>query len=198
MKQLLIAIALATVAIFGVEKAFAGDYDTSQHNFKVKFADFDFESRQTMNSDSDHVQLGYTMFNGKVNAQLRHTDRDDAETRARVTVDVLDMENFYLKQRIEWRHFQTADDYGRIRPIVGLKWNHVPSGIKLYTEYQASFNFGKDGEKNDFDLDSGQVKLGFDYRVNSALTMGPFIQWEHESDYKKSDVFLGTNITFSF
>ena len=196
MKQFLTVAFVAALTIVGVEKAFAEDYDTSQHNLKIDMGKWDFESRQTVNSDKDHIQIGRDLTED-INVQLRYTDAEDAETRIRSTIDVLNVNGFYLKQRIEWRHFENSDDYGRIRPIIGYS-NMINPGLKAYIDYQTSFNFDKEGEDNDFKIDAGQVKVGFDYRVHTFMKIGPFIQWEHDNDFDKSNVFLGTNITFEF
>ena len=193
MKQLLTAF---VVMLLLPVSAFAEDFDTSQHNLKLRIGEYEIESRQEINSNKDHIQVGRKI-GDKANVQLRYVDTDDAEWRARVTLDVLKFGDFYAKQRVEFRHFQTAKDYWRVRPILGYNIYHTPT-LKLFTEYQGSFNFGKDGEDNDFKLDSGQLKIGADYRINTFTTIGPFVQYEHDKDFNKDALFLGTTLKLEF
>ena len=159
-------IVIALAIMFGSSQAWAEDFETTQINTKIKVGNIDFENRQTSNSDSDHIQLGYT-YEG-YNIQLRHVDKEDAETRIRATKKVLDTEYLYGKARVEYRMFEDADDYFRIRPIIGLKLYDGVS-TKAYIEHQSSFNFDRAGEENDMKMDAGQLKIGVKQRSSRFL-----------------------------
>lgn len=176
--------------------AFADDFNHVQNNMKLKVGDVKLEFRQDTNSTKDHIQVGYT---GIKNFELeyRHVDDVTVEHRSRITYTGLTNGFFYLNPRLEYRHFEGAtDDYYRLRAVVGAK--QKSGNITLWTEFQPSWNFGKQGEDNDSKVDSSQLKVGFDYQVNKNVEFGPFVQYDMNKDWKKSDLFLGTNLTVKF
>lgn len=196
MFRLITAMLFLSIMSTITTSAYAEDFDTFQGNLKIKWDKWDVESRQSTNSDKDHFQIGFSPVKD-VNFQLRHVDRDDAEWRGRVTINTYSNDYFYAKSRLEYRKFETADDYWRVRPILGLKLYDTPS-TKAYVEYQASFNLGREGEDNDFDIDSGQVKLGLKQQVGAFSYIEPFIQYEHNEEFGKTNLFLGTSLVFQF
>ena len=51
---------------------------------------------------------------------------------------------------------------------------------------------------NDFDIDSGQVKIGMKQQVSAFTYIEPFVQYNHDDDFNKSSIFLGTSLVFGF
>ena len=175
--------------------AFANeDFDNFQHNLKITHGSWNFENRINTDGD-DHLQFGKTIEG--FNIQLRHTDADNSETRLRVTKKVFEADRFYIKQRVEYRYFQNSDNYFRVRPIIGLDLRHSP-GLGFWTEYQASFNFDKEGADNDAKLDAGQLKVGYDKQLTPFSKITPFVQYDHDEDWDKENIFLGINLSFEF
>ena len=174
--------------------ASAEDFKTSQHNFKFKSGAFDGEIRQTLDSDKDHIQLGYTI--NDLNIQFRHVDSANEEKRVRATYKLFENDNFYFRPRVEFRHFQSSDDYWRIRQIIGVK--HKFDNVKVYAEFQPSWNLGKQGSDDDFKMDSGQFKIGSDVKLSDKVSFGPFIQLDTDKHFNKQDMFIGTNLEIKF
>jgi len=188
-------ISTAILMLLLPASAFADDFDTQQFNFKFKVGDIEIENRQTLNSDKDHIQLGYSI--GDTTFQFRHTDADNAENRLRFTTELFKTDYFYGKMRGEYRHFEDTDDYFRVRPIVGAYLlNDASHRVRL--EYQPSFNFEKENEKNDLQIDSGQVKLSYRKQLHAFAYVEPFIQYDHDEDFDKEQIFIGTSVVINF
>lgn len=189
-------IPIAIIMLLLPVTAFADDdFEIQQLNFKVKVGNIELENRQELNSDKDHIQLGYSI--GDTTFQFRHTDADNAENRLRFTTELFKTDYFYGKMRGEYRHFEDTDDYFRIRPILGVYLlNDASHRVRI--EYQPSFNFEKENEKNDLQIDSGQVKLAYRKQVHAFAYVEPYIQYDHDGDFDKKQIFLGTSFVINF
>lgn len=186
---------IAVLALFLCGQASAADFETSQHNFQIESGDYSLEVREEINSQKDHIQVGYTGIN-KLKLEARYVDKaNDAEYRVRGTYNLISTNNFYFKPRIEYRHFETSTDYWRVRTKFGAKFNYA--NMKFYGEFQPAWNFGGD-KTNDAKMDSSEFSIGIDTKVNDKITFGPFLLYETDKNFNKTNVFLGTNLKVKF
>jgi len=176
--------------------AIADDFDTSQHNFKLKQDKISLEYRETLDSDKDHLQLGYDISNN-VTLEYRYVDADDIENRFRIKALHKWSDSLTVGSKIEYRSFQDADDHYRFIPIIRLSTGSL-HGMNGYVNFEPRFNFGKQGESNDLGVDATQTKVGFDYNLTDTLTVGPFLQYETDGNFDKTDVFFGTAVSVNF
>ena len=192
MKTLILAIALAMTTSL----ASAGDFDTSQHNFKFRSGNFGGEVRQEVNSPKDHIQISYF---GIDNLKLDYRyvkNPKDVEQRVRGTYELFDNGVLFFKPRIEYRHFEASNNYLRLRSIIGAR-KVLAEDVTLWADTQTSWNFGK-GQTNNSAIDSNQARIGIDYQVSRKLQLGTFIQYDTNEDWNKKGVFLGTNFSYIF
>jgi len=176
--------------------AIAGDFDTSQHNFKLKQDKVSLEYRETLDSDKDHLQLGYDITDN-VTLEYRYVDSADIENRFRIKAKHKWSEMLTVGTKVEYRKFQDADDYYRLIPIIRLSTGKLVN-MEGYVNFEPRFNFGKQGESNDLRVDTTQTKIGFDYNLTDKVTVGPFLQYETDGDFDKTDVFFGTAVSVNF
>jgi hypothetical protein len=175
---------------------FAKDWDSSQHNFKFESGNFKGEIRNKIRSFKDHLQLTYK---GITNFDLdyRYTDDLTPENRFRVTYKGFTNGTLYINPRFEYRSFKgDNNDYYRLRAVAGIQY-YVRS-TRMWLELQPSWNIEQSDKKNDLKIDSSQLRVGFDYKLDNKLFLGPFIQYEMNNAWQKTDIFLGTNLTLKF
>ena len=186
--------ALLLLIAGGSTVAFAGDFDTSQHNFKFQSGVYGGEIRQEANSPKDHTQISYF---GVDNLKLdyRYVNNPlDVEQRVRGTYTLFDNGVLFFKPRVEYRHFEASNNYLRLRSIIGAR-KVLADDLILWVDTQTSWNFGK-GQTNNSAIDSNQARIGVDYQINHKLQLGTFVQYDTDKDWNKKDVFLGTNISY--
>jgi len=174
----------------------ANDFDTSQHNFKLRSGDIGGEVRQERNSAKDHYQLSYYGVDNLI-LDYRYVDNpNNVENRIRGTYELYDNGTIFIKPRLEYRHFNEASNYWRLRSIIGVRYN-ISKDITAWTDTQTSWNFGN-GQENNTKIDTNQARIGIDYSVNSNTSLGTFVQYETDKDWNKTGVFFGTSVSIKF
>ena len=174
----------------------AGDFDTSQHNFKIKDNKVSLEYRETLDSDKDHLQLGYDIADN-VTLEYRYVDLDNIENRFRLNSKLYVSNYLTVGSKLEYRMFQDTDNYYRLIPTFKVVSGNLFNMVG-YVNFELRFNFGKQDESNDLGVDATQTKIGFDYNLTDKVIVGPFLQYETDDDLSKTDVFFGTAISVNF
>jgi hypothetical protein len=174
----------------------AGDYEKTQHNVRFKQAYYAVELRQETNSLKDHYQI---MYYGIKNFEFRYRYVDNPqgqEHRPMISYLGLRGDIISLTPRLDYRHFEgTAPNYISFRTAVTAQKNI--GNFNLYGNVIPIWNIGA-GSTNDAKIDNFQFRLGFDYRTPYSVSMGPFIQYETDSNLEKTNVFLGTAALVDF
>lgn len=178
---------LGTILIMATTSAFAGDWDKSQHNFTLKGDQFDIQVRNETSSDKDHMQLSYKPYDG-VKLDYRYTD-DEQRYRAGLSVGE---GSFKMTARLEYRDMKSGEDYARLRTVFNYS---DASGV--WGEFTPTFNLNKDGQSIG-QFDGTQTKIGYEFKITESAKFGPFVQYETDSDWNKTSVFLGTGLTARF
>lgn len=186
---------ILTVLAFVATSALAGDYDETQHNASVRVGDWGVGVRAINNSDNDHIELRYSGIKD-VDLGFRYVNNPvNVERRYKFTYNAWSNDNFYVAPRIEYRDFENADNYFRIRPTFGAT---TALGVaKVYAEFTPMFHVG-DTTRSDFKFATTQTKVGFDVDITKNVRFGPYIQYETDSSFHKTDVQLGTSLAVKF
>ena len=181
---------LALVALFSTT-AFAGDWDKSQHNFNMDGEHFGVQIRQEFNSTKDHIQLTVKPVKD-LSVDFRYVE--DIEKRYRISYNFKSDSGLYFKPRLEYRDLDAGGNYFRVRPIVGF---NTKGDTSFYGYFQPTYNLDKTGQSA-FHFDATQTEIGVKQKLTDTVSFGPFIQYNTDNNWKKTDLFLGTNLTVKF
>ena len=189
-------IVLTVIMCLATTLLLADDFEKSQHNFRVRSGNHGLELREEINSDKDHIQYSYF---GVKNTEMRMRYVDNLESkeyRPQVSYMMYRGQHLFLKPRLDYRYFiGEKPDYFSFRTSFGWDYFLSPKH-RLWSEINPIWEFGQ-GRENDFNLDKAQFRLGVDY-VMSDIIVGPFIQYETNNHFERTDTFLGTNVTLKF
>jgi hypothetical protein len=196
MLRLLKVIFVAQILLFGATFALADadSYDHTQHNIKFVVDKWELGVRQDWNSEKDHLSIGYKSPYGKVEARFVEDDeRERRFTYSKKTPLVLGSK---LNWKVDYKTFKNDDSHFVFKPEV-----IIGDSIGLWGKVQPEWNLHKHGESNDLTIDKAKVVVGYNMLINEKIVFGPF--WEYKTsgehgDWKRSDVFLGTNLKVKF
>ena len=173
----------------------AGDYEKSQHNTRIRFNDtYTIEVRQEVHSKKDHYQLMYTGIKD-FEMRYRYVDNPDA-TEHRPQISYLGWDNgtFFLRPRLDFRYFEgERNDYFSFRTGMGV--SKRIENFRVYGDFIPIWNLGQ-GQVNDTKMDSAQFRIGVEHRPSKNWSYSPFLQYETNRDFEKTEVFLGTMVVY--
>lgn len=186
---------IAAAALIGVTLTSASasdDFDTFQLDTQVSVGDFSAEYRKVINSDYDHVEVGYTPID-RLTVSFRYAETGgDTEYRGRVTYTLVEnFHGFYVKPRVEYRGFERAQDYFRFRPIIGYQ-TAVSENTKVYAEFTPQFCFG--GGQKGFNFCQTKTELGVKVGVLDRLDIVPFVRLDTDDKFNRNNFIGGTKI----
>lgn len=187
---------IAAVAFFGISTAaIAGDFETFELNTQISYGDFSGEYRKVINSNYDHIEVGYSPIKD-LTASFRYVeDGKDTEYRVRLTYNLInDFHGFYLKPRIEYRAFENASDYFRFRPIIGYGYR-FNEGVRVYAEFTPQFCSG--GGYGDFNFCKTKSEVGVNIKLIKQVSITPFIRMDTDDKFEDRNIIGGTKISLS-
>jgi hypothetical protein len=186
---------LAAIAFIGISATAVSaseDFDTFQLDTQVSVGDFSAEYRKVINSDYDHVELGYSPIN-RLTVSFRYAETGgETEYRGRMTYTLVEnFHGFYLKPRIEYRGFENSTDYFRFRPIVGYQTS-LSTNTKAFVEFTPHFCFGS-GQKG-FNFCKTKTELGVKIGVLDRVDIVPFVRLDTDDKFNQNNFIGGTKI----
>lgn len=189
MKKLLAIIATAIAM-----PAFAGDFNTGEFNVKLQMDKVGVEVRETVNSDADHIELSYAPIDGATVA-YRYVDTADKEHRLIAGYE-FGFGILAFEPTVEYRNFNAGADHYRVIPAIKAK--HETGAFTIYAAFEPKFEFNKAGSTDDAKMDESESKIGFDYKFSNNVSFGPYIQYETDGDWNKTNTLIGTNLKVTF
>lgn len=187
---------IAAVAFIGISTAaVAKDFETFQLDTQISYGNFSGEYRKVINSDYDHIEVGYSPIKG-LTASFRYVEEGgDTEYRARLTYNLVNnFHGFYLKPRIEYRVFENDKDYFRFRPIIGYG-RQLNEGVRVFAEFTPQFCSG--GGYGTFNFCKTKSEVGVNVKLIKQVSVTPFIRMDTDDKFGDRNIIGGTKISIS-
>ena len=169
---------IAAAALLGISTAaMARDFETFELDTQVSYGNFSGEYRKVINSDYDHIEVGYR------------------EYRTRLTYTLVNnFHGFYLKPRIEYRVFEHDADYFRFRPIIGYGYR-LNEGVRVFAEFTPQFCSG--GGYGAFNFCKTKSEVGVNVKLIDQVSVTPFIRIDTNDRFGDRNAIAGTKISIS-
>ena len=187
---------IAAAALLGISTAaMARDFETFELDTQVSYGNFSGEYRKVINSDYDHIEVGYSPIKG-LTASFRYAeDGGDTEYRTRLTYTLVNnFHGFYLKPRIEYRVFEHDADYFRFRPIIGYGYR-LNEGVRVFAEFTPQFCSG--GGFGAFNFCKTKSEVGVNVKLIDQVSVTPFIRIDTNDRFGDRNAIAGTKISIS-
>lgn len=199
LKKLIIRSSLLTLftALF-VTPSFATDsFDYSQHNYTIKSGNMSLKYR-----DHSRLDKWMTQFDIKIAgygyAYRYQESKGNVEHRFRVSLPkAFKYNGFSVAPRFEYRAFdkESKDDFAN----VWLRFQYAKKfgAFKAYAKIQPKFAIDRDGY-DDGEYYEAQNNYGVDYKVSDKLTVGVYLEQNHNDDWDVKSEFVATKISYKF
>lgn len=164
-----------------------------ENNFTVDGIHFGLGGRSYMNYGTNHFIVRYK-FDDSWSSQYRYVTikaGDAIEHWFRMQHKDFSLMAFFWNSRIEYRIKEATDDVFRYRPQTGFKFD-VLEKIKAY--YVAEPHWEYDLGKSIGYFKFAQHFFGFDIKLDTNVSFGPFIEIDTNDNWEKELVFLGTQL----
>lgn len=181
-----------------VTPSFATDsFEYSQHIYTIKSGNMSLNYR-----DHSRLDKWMTQFDIKLSgigyAYRYQESKGNVEHRFRVSLPkALKYNSFSVAPRFEYRAFnkESKDDFAN----VWLRFQYAKKfgAFKAYATIQPKFAIDRDGY-NDGEYYEAQNKYGVDYKVSDKLTVGVYLEQNHDEDWNVKSEFVATKVSFKF
>ena len=181
-----------------VTPSFATDsFDYSQHNYTIKSGNMSLKYRDHSRLDKWMTQFDFK-HSGIGYAYRYQESKGDVEHRFRVSLPkYLKYNGFSVAPRFEYRAFdkESKDDFAN----VWLRFQYAKKfgAFKVYAKIQPKFAIDRDGY-DDCEYYEAQNNYGVDYKVSDKLTVGVYLEQNHNDDRDVKSEFVATKISYKF
>ena len=178
--------------------SFATDsFDYSQHNYTIKSGNMSLKYRDHSRLDKwmtqfdiKHSNIGY--------AYRYQESKGNVEHRFRVSLPkAFKYNGFSVAPRFEYRAFdkESKDDFAN----VWLRFQYAKKfgAFKAYAKIQPKFAIDRDGY-DDGEYYEAQNNYGVDYKVSDKITVGVYLEQNHNDDWDVKSEFVATKISYKF
>jgi len=199
MKKIIIGSSLLTLfTALLLTPSFATDsFDYSQHNYTIKSGNVSLKYRNHSRLDNWMTQFDIKIA-GYGYAYRYQESKGNVEHRFRVSLPKAFKHNgFSVAPRFEYRAFdkESTDDFAN----VWLRFQYAKKfgAFKAYAKIQPKFAIDRDGY-DDGEYYEAQNNYGVDYKVSDKLTVGVYLEQNHNDDWDVKSEFVATKISYKF
>lgn len=178
--------------------SFAVDsFDYSQHNYTIKSGNMSLKYRD--HSGLDKFMTQFDIKHSGIGYAYRYQEsKGNVEHRFRVSLPKYFKYNgFSVAPRFEYRAFdkESKDDFAN----VWLRFQYAKKfgAFKAYAKIQPKFAIDRDGY-DDGEYYEAQNNYGVDYKVSDKLTVGVYLEQNHNDDWDVKSEFVATKISYKF
>ncbi len=172
-------------------------FDYSQHNYTIKSGNMSLKYRDHSRLDKwmtqfdiKHSGIGY--------AYRYQESKGNVEHRIRVSLPkYLKYNGFSVAPRFEYRAFdeESKDDFANV--WLWFQYAKKFGAFKAYAKIQPKFAIDRD-RYDDGEYYEAQNNYGVDYKVSDKLTIGVYLEQNHDDDWNVKSEFIATKISYKF
>ena len=181
-----------------VTPSFATDsFDYSQHNYTIKLGNTSLKYREHSRLDKwmtqfdiKHSGIGY--------AYRYQESKGNVEHRFRVNLPkALKYNGFSVAPRFEYRAFdkESKDDFANV--WLRFQYSKKFGAFKAYAKIQPKFAIYRDGY-DDGEYYEAQNNYGVDYKVSDKITVGVYLEQNHNDDWNVKSEYFATKVSYRF
>ena len=197
-KLILFSTILILFFLLLITPSFATDsFDYSQHNYTIKSGNMSLKYR-----DHSRLDKWMTQFDIKIAgygyAYRYQESKGNVEHRFRVSLPkAFKYNDFSVAPRFEYRAFdkESKDDFANV--WLRFQYSKKFGAFKAYTKIQPKFAIDRDGYDNG-EYYEAQNNYGVDYKVSDKLTVGVYLEQNHNDDWDVKSEFVATKISYKF
>ncbi len=172
-------------------------FDYSQHNYTIKSGNMSLKYR-----DHSRLDKWMTQFDIKIAgygyAYRYQESKGNVEHRFRVSLPkAFKYNDFSVAPRFEYRAFdkESKDDFANV--CLRFQYSKKFGAFKAYAKIQPKFAIDRDGYDNG-EYYEAQNNYGVDYKVSDKLTVGVYLEQNHNDDWDVKSEFVATKISYKF
>ena len=197
-KLILFSTILILFFLLLITPSFATDsFDYSQHNYTIKSGNMSLKYR-----DHSRLDKWMTQFDIKIAgygyAYRYQESKGNVEHRFRVSLPkAFKYNDFSVAPRFEYRAFdkESKDDFANV--WLRFQYSKKFGDFKAYAKIQPKFAIDRDGYDNG-EYYEAQNNYGVDYKVSDKLTVGVYLEQNHNDDWDVKSEFVATKISYKF